>query len=69
VSEIHEAVPQLTMVAGSPVFDIGTAAGRKTARSMKKAAEAASIVGRGRVSHENLPGRAMGCPCTAGSRP
>jgi hypothetical protein len=69
VSEIHEAVPQLTMVAGNPVFDIGTTAGRKTARSMKKAGEAASIIGRGRLSHEDLPGRAKGCPCTAGARP
>jgi predicted amidohydrolase YtcJ len=69
VAEIHEAVPQLTMVAGNPVFDIGTSGGRRTARSMKKAVEAATIVGRGRLSHEDLPGRAKGCPCTAGSRP
>jgi predicted amidohydrolase YtcJ len=68
VSEIHQATPQLTMVAGSPTFDIGTSAGRKTARSMKKAAAAARIVGRGRLAHEDLPGRAGGCPCTAGGR-
>jgi hypothetical protein len=57
------------MVAGNPVFDIGTSAGRKTARSMKKQAAAAAIIGRGRLSHEDLPGRTKGCPCTAGNRP
>jgi predicted amidohydrolase YtcJ len=69
VSEIHEAVPQLTMVGGNPVFDAGTSAGRATVRSMKKAAAAAKITGRGRLAHEDLPGRAGACPCTAGAKP
>ncbi len=68
VSEIHQATPQLTMVAGNPTFDIGTTSGRATARSMTTRAAAADVIGRGRLSHDNLPGRAKGCPCTAGGR-
>ena len=68
VSEIHEATPQLTMVGGVPTFDIGSSTGRMTSRSMERAAAAAKIIGRGRLSHDDLPGRTKGCPCTAGGR-
>ena len=68
VSEIHQATPQLTMVAGNPTFDIGTTAGRATARSMTARAAAADAIGRGRLSHDTLAGRTKGCPCTAGGR-
>lgn len=67
VGEIHQAVPQLTMVGGSTVFDVTSSAGRAVRRSMERAAGAGAVVGRGRLAHEDLPGRATGCPCTAGS--
>jgi predicted amidohydrolase YtcJ len=66
VSEIHEAVPQLTMVGGRTVFDLSTTAGRAVRRSLQQAAQAGAVLGTRRVSHAGLPGRSAGCPCTNG---
>lgn len=69
VGEINQAVPQLTMVGGEAVFDLSSSAGRAVRRSMERSARAGAVVGAGRLAHEDLPGRAAGCPCTAGARP
>ena len=68
VSEIKDAVPQLTLVGGKATFDISTSTGRKTVRSMTSAAAAKKIVseGQGRLRHDEFGGRHKGCPCTAG---
>jgi hypothetical protein len=62
VSEIKDAVPQLTLVGGEPTFDITTTAGRRTRRSLDAAL--ASRVAVGRVRHDHFGGRHAGCPCT-----
>jgi predicted amidohydrolase YtcJ len=68
VSQIKDAVPQLTMLAGEPTFELASPSGRAVARSMESAAAAKKIVqkGQGRLSHDQLRGRHEGCPCTAG---
>ncbi|MGB2838820.1 MAG: amidohydrolase [Actinomycetes bacterium] len=68
VSEIKNAVPQLTLLGGDATFDLSTQAGRTVARSMQSAAAAKKLVtqGQGRLRHDQLGGRHAGCPCTAG---
>ncbi len=70
VSQINEATPQLTMLAGKRTFDIGTSSGKAVVRSAALTAAAAKVTGRGRLNHGDLKvGRHAGCPCTAGARP
>ena len=65
VSEIKDAVPQLTLVGGAPVFDAGTDADRRTLRRAEAAASAATLAGR--TGHGDLAaGRHQGCPCSPG---
>ncbi len=64
VSEIKDAIPQLTMVGGNMTFDLSTTTGRSTRRSMESAAAAKQLVGR--IRHDQFGGRHEGCPCTSG---
>lgn len=62
VSDIKDAVPQLTLVGGRTAFDISTSTGRKLARSATLPKAAAPV---GRVGHDVLGAtRHVGCPCT-----
>ena len=65
ISEIKDAVPQLTMVGGDVTFDITTSAGKAARRSLESAASAKAITGR--IRHDQLDGRHSGCPCTTAS--
>jgi predicted amidohydrolase YtcJ len=62
VSEIKDAVPQLTLVGGNATFDITTASGRSARRALDAAMATKGAVGR--VRHDKLGGRHNGCPCT-----
>ena len=71
VSEIKDAVPQLTMVGGKVVYDASSTAGRSTRRRAELAAKAAEVGGAGRLSHAALAkglSRHSGCPCTTGAK-
>ena len=62
VSEIKDAVPQLTLVGGEATFDIRTSSGRSARRALDAAMATKGAVGR--VRHDHLGGRHAGCPCT-----
>ena len=64
VSEINQAVPQLTLLGGQATFDIATATGRTASRKLQKAAGA----GVTRQWSHGLTSRHEGCPCTQGGR-
>jgi predicted amidohydrolase YtcJ len=71
VSEIKDALPQLTMVGGKVVYDASSTAGRSTRRRAELAAKAAEVGGAGRLSHAALAkglSRHSGCPCTTGAK-
>jgi hypothetical protein len=68
VTDIKDAVPQLTMLDGQVTFDLATSSGRAVVRSMESAAKAKAITGPGRLRHEQFGGRHDGCPCTAGGK-
>jgi hypothetical protein len=66
VSEIKDAVPQLTMVGGDVTFDITSSAGKAARRSLERAASARALTSMpGRIRHDQLGGRHTGCPCTS----
>ena len=64
VSEINQAVPQLTLLGGRPTFDIETASGRAASRKLQKAATG----GVARQWSHGTATRHDGCPCTTGGR-
>jgi cytosine/adenosine deaminase-related metal-dependent hydrolase len=61
ISQINEASAVLTLLGGSPTFDVTTATGKAAAKSV--AAGTATAKARpARVSHDKIGGR-QGCPC------